>query len=76
MSIDERAEPIALARRSGVVESVHLGHVIALDPAGAVVCRRGDPDVTVLPRSSLKPVQAVAMLASGPAPPPIRCRAP
>jgi L-asparaginase II len=65
VSIDERAEAIALVRRSGVVESVHFGHVVALDPTGAVVCRRGDPDITVLPRSSLKPVQAVAMLASG-----------
>jgi L-asparaginase II len=65
VSVEDRAEPIALVRRNGIVESVHCGHVAGLAAAGTVVWRRGDPDVTVLPRSTLKPVQAVAMLAAG-----------
>jgi len=65
VSIEDQAEPIALVRRIGVVESVHCGHVVGLDATGTVVWRRGDPDVTVLPRSTLKLVQAVAMLAAG-----------
>ncbi len=51
--------------RSGVVESVHHGHVVGLAADGAPVVVGGDPDVTFLPRSSLKPVQAVAMLRAG-----------
>jgi L-asparaginase II len=65
------AEPIAVVVRSGVVESVHHGHVVALAAADGtggparVVAGLGDPDAVVLPRSSLKPLQAVAMLRAG-----------
>ncbi|MEJ5889729.1 asparaginase [Pseudokineococcus marinus] len=59
------AVPIATVRRGGVVESAHLGHVVLVGPDGAVLGGLGDPDVLVLPRSSLKPVQALAMLRSG-----------
>ena len=51
--------------RSGVVESVHHGHVVGLAADGAPAVVAGDPDVTFFPRSSLKPVQAVAMLRAG-----------
>lgn len=51
--------------RGALVESVHLGHVVVLDPDGAVAFSLGDPDVLVWPRSSLKPLQAVAMLRAG-----------
>ncbi|WP_181782985.1 asparaginase, partial [Pseudonocardia pini] len=54
------AEPLALVVRSGVVESVHLGHLAVTDGPGL-----GDPGAVVLPRSSLKPVQAAAMLHAG-----------
>lgn len=63
--IDENAEPLAHVVRGGLVESVHLGHLVAFDATGDVVVRRGDPTVTFYPRSSVKPVQAVAMLRSG-----------
>ncbi len=56
---------VAQVVRGGVVESVHHGHLVALDATGAVRLRRGDPSVTFFPRSSLKPVQAVAMLRCG-----------
>ena len=44
---------------------MHLGHVVVLAPDGSVRLALGDPDVTIWPRSSLKPVQAVAMLEHG-----------
>lgn len=57
--------PVAQVVRSGVVESLHLGHVLGVTADGAAAVVAGDPDVTFFPRSSLKPVQAVAMLRAG-----------
>ncbi|UZN02797.1 asparaginase [Cellulomonas sp. S1-8] len=59
------AVPLALVHRGGLVESVHLGHVVVLAPDGSVRHAFGDPDVVIWPRSSLKPLQAVAMLRHG-----------
>jgi len=59
------AVPIALVRRGDVVESAHHGHVVLLGPDGEVVGGLGDPDALVLPRSCLKPLQALTMLRSG-----------
>src|SRR5262245_46285828 len=47
------------------MESVHRGHLVVLAPDGSELLRRGDPDRAFFPRSSLKLVQAVAMLRSG-----------
>jgi L-asparaginase II len=63
--IDGRAQALAHVVRGGLVESVHLGHLVALDGGGVPVLRRGDPDGAVFARSALKPVQAVAMLRAG-----------
>lgn len=60
-----RAGVLARVHRGDLVESVHLGHVVVLAPDGSVRLSVGDPDVVVWPRSSLKPVQAVAMLRLG-----------
>ena len=59
--------PGVLARvvRGGFVESEHVGHAVALDAAGTPVWSIGDPDAIFLARSSLKPLQAVAMLENG-----------
>lgn len=57
--------PIAVTTRSGAVESVHHGVVVALAADGSVVLSAGDPSTQVYPRSSLKPLQAEAMLAAG-----------
>jgi L-asparaginase II len=57
--------PLAVVVRSGLVESVHAGSAVALGPGGRVIVHAGDPDAVVLPRSSLKPVQAVGMLRAG-----------
>ncbi|MDN5571727.1 MAG: asparaginase [Propionibacteriaceae bacterium] len=59
------APVVAQVVRNGFVESVHHGIVVVTDDAGHVIWSVGDPATTVLPRSSLKPVQAVAMLRAG-----------
>ncbi|MFC5995146.1 asparaginase [Pseudonocardia hispaniensis] len=65
MSVEDGAVPVARVVRSGVVESVHLGHVALLGPDGHLRGCLGDPAATFFPRSSLKPVQAAAMLRAG-----------
>ena len=47
------------------VESWHRGRVVLLDADGGVELAAGDVHAPVYPRSSLKPLQTVAMLASG-----------
>lgn len=57
--------PLAWVVRGPVTESVHTGHLVALDPGGAPVLSLGAPEQVMYPRSSLKPVQALAMLRTG-----------
>ncbi len=59
------AVPLAHVVRGDLVESVHLGHLVVLAPDGDVRLALGDPDVVLWARSSLKPLQAVAMLDAG-----------
>ncbi|MFD6136262.1 asparaginase [Isoptericola sp. NPDC056618] len=59
------AAPLAEVVRGDLVESVHLGHLVVLGPDGVVRLALGDPTTTIWPRSSVKPLQAVAMLRSG-----------
>ncbi len=51
--------------RSGFVEGVHRGSVVALDAQGGVVVKVGEPDAPHLPRSANKPLQLVGMLRAG-----------
>lgn len=51
--------------RSGLVESVHRGHVVVVDDAGETVLTAGDPQALIYPRSAVKPLQAVAMVEAG-----------
>lgn len=51
--------------RNGFVESTHRGHVVALRADASVAFAVGDPDVVILPRSAVKPIQATAMLGLG-----------
>ncbi|WP_233275906.1 asparaginase [Isoptericola variabilis] len=63
--IADGAAPLAEVVRGGLVESVHLGHLVVVDPAGDVVQAVGEPTAEIWARSSLKPLQAVAMLRAG-----------
>lgn len=47
------------------MESRHAGAAIVLDPDGAVALALGDVDTPILPRSSLKPLQALGCLTAG-----------
>lgn len=51
--------------RSGFVESVHHGSVVALAADGSCALNLGDVTSPVFPRSSNKPPQAVAMVRCG-----------
>ncbi|GAA3644803.1 asparaginase [Microbacterium marinilacus] len=59
------AVELAVVERGGFVESRHAGSAVVLSPAGEVVSALGDPEALVLPRSSLKPLQAVAVVTAG-----------
>jgi L-asparaginase II len=48
--------------RNGVVESIHLGHVVVCDEAGQVLAALGDPARLTYVRSAVKPFQALAVL--------------
>ena len=57
-----RPAPLVQVIRSGLVESVHTGHVAVCDARGKLVARAGDPERTVFVRSCMKPVQAAVGL--------------
>jgi L-asparaginase II len=56
---------LAVTTRNGHDESVHYGAVVALEANGSVAFALGDAGAVVFPRSSTKPIQATAMVASG-----------
>ena len=58
-------EPAAVTVRSGLVESVHHAALVAVSADGSIEFSIGRPDVSVFPRSSIKPLQAVAMVRNG-----------
>ena len=58
------AVPLARVVRSGLEESVHLGHVAVCDADGRLVAAAGDPDRLVFARSWMKPLQAAVSLAA------------
>jgi L-asparaginase II len=57
--------PLVTATRDGLVESVHYGSAIALEADGTTAAAAGEPLAPFYPRSSLKPLQAVAMVRAG-----------
>lgn len=59
------AVPVAEVVRSGFVESRHRGSVVTMDADGDVLRAVGAVHAAVLPRSCLKPLQALAMLRCG-----------
>ncbi|HVV65242.1 MAG TPA: asparaginase [Rhizomicrobium sp.] len=51
--------------RGELVESVHRGSIAVADADGAIRFALGDLETPTYPRSSLKPIQALALLESG-----------
>ena len=56
---------LAQVVRSGFVEGIHYGTAVALAADGEVVLTCGDPAEPIFARSSMKPLQVVAMLQAG-----------
>lgn len=56
---------VAEAWRGSAVESRHRGAVAVVDWRGETLLEIGDVDVPIYPRSSLKPLQALALVESG-----------
>ncbi|CDJ99437.1 L-asparaginase II [Microbacterium sp. C448] len=59
------AVELATVDRGGFVESRHSGVAVVLSPDGTIRASFGDGEAALLPRSSLKPLQAVGMLTAG-----------
>src|ERR1700712_3348024 len=53
--------------RGAAIESVHCGALAIIDADGAVVASLGDIDRPIFPRSAVKVLQALPLVASGPA---------
>lgn len=60
-----KAEILANVYRGQCVESVHAGHLLAIDGEGSVVLSKGDPSVATYFRSAAKPFQFIPNLTSG-----------
>ena len=60
-----QAAELAVIERSGFIESRHIGSAVVLDPDGGAYAQAGAPEVPVLTRSCLKPLQAVAVMETG-----------
>ena len=58
-------EILAEITRSGVVESVHSGHLVILNSDGSVHLSKGDPTQLTYPRSTIKSIQTSAMIRNG-----------
>jgi L-asparaginase II len=57
--------PLAVQWRGEHAESVHHGHLVAVDGSGEIVFALGNPEERIYARSALKPVQALPLLRSG-----------
>jgi len=58
-------EVLAEVTRNGVVESVHAGHLVLLNADGSILFQMGNPTLDIYSRSSLKSIQASAMVRAG-----------
>lgn len=56
---------LAVVERSGFIESRHSGRAVVLSPDGSIAQTLGDVSAPFLPRSSMKPLQALACLSAG-----------
>jgi len=60
-----RHEPLVAVLRGGHVESVHYGSIAVVDATGRLRYRAGDPEAAMFTRSTLKPLQALPLVAAG-----------
>jgi L-asparaginase II len=58
-------EVLAKVTRGDLVESLHLGHLIVLNVDGSTYLSKGSPELPIYPRSTIKSLQAAAMLKTG-----------
>ena len=59
------SEVLAEVTRSGVVESRHSGDAVLLNSDGSTLLSRGNPGSLIFPRSTVKVIQASAMVRNG-----------
>lgn len=59
------AAPMAEIYRGAFLESAHVGHAVIARSDGEIVEAFGDPDQIILPRSSIKMMQALPLVESG-----------
>ncbi|MEP0564806.1 MAG: asparaginase, partial [Paracoccaceae bacterium] len=57
--------PMAEIHRGKILESVHVGHAVIARSNGEIVEAFGDSDQIILPRSSIKMMQALPLVESG-----------
>lgn len=58
-------DKLAVVIRSDYIESLHMGIICVVDPAGRILYQRGSPDTRMFFRSSAKPFQAIPLIESG-----------
>ena len=66
MTVDPFNNPVLInVTRSGFVESTHRGAVCVVDAEGETVFAAGNVDRPILPRSAIKPLQALPFIEDG-----------
>jgi L-asparaginase II len=65
MIVLRAGQPLVVLERSGVIESVHTGHLIVLGADGSTVLSVGETEQALFARSCVKPLQATGMLRAG-----------
>ena len=66
LAMNARHSPVAATTYRGpAVENTHFAHIAIVDASGRLVYGFGDPHRPTLPRSAVKPVQALAVLETG-----------
>jgi L-asparaginase II len=57
--------PLVEVTRGDIVESIHYGAFIVIEPGGRVIAGQGNADLMTYPRSSMKPFQALPFIERG-----------
>jgi len=65
VSLADAGVPLVEVTRGERVESVHLGAIAVVDVYGTLCWSAGDASITTFPRSSLKPLQLLALVEGG-----------